>query len=87
MEESMIKELKSKYHQVTVMPCSLVCAIGTSVTKPGIVAKAAKALADRNINIYAVSQSLMQVNIQFVISRESYRQAVIALNDALCYRG
>ncbi len=86
-KEAMIAELKAKYHQVVVMPCSLVCAIGTNVTKPGTIAKAARALADRNINIAAMSQSLMQVNIQFVISRESYKEAVIALNDALCFRG
>ncbi len=85
LNDNMIEDLRAKYHQVTLMPCSLVCAIGTSVTKPGTIARAAKALADRKINIAAMSQSLMQVNIQFVISRESYREAVIALNDALCF--
>ncbi len=86
-QESMITELKSRYQKVTVEPCSLVCALGTNVTRPGVIAKATTALAERCINISALSQSLMQVNIQFVIPRESYRDAVIALNDALCYRG
>jgi aspartate kinase len=30
------------------------------------------------------AQSLMQVNMQFVIRREHYEDAVIALNEALC---
>ena len=85
--ESMVAELKSKYQKVTVAPCSIICALGTNVTRPGVIAKAATALAERCINISALSQSLSQVNIQFVIPRESYREAVIALNDALCYRG
>ncbi|MFW5645567.1 MAG: ACT domain-containing protein, partial [Bacteroidota bacterium] len=66
--------------------CALVSALGTNVARPGIIAKATSAMAERNINISALSLSLMQVNIQFVIQRESYKDAVIALNDALCYR-
>jgi len=85
LQEDLIRELNSKYHQVTVQPCALICALGTSISKPGVIAKAASALAEQNINIAAVSQSLMQVNIQFVINREDYRKAIIALNDALCY--
>ena len=83
--QSLINELKNKYYQVNFMDCALVCALGTNVRRPGVVARATTALADRNINIWACSQSLMQVNIQFVIARESYKDAVIALNDALCY--
>ena len=79
-----LQELKDKYYQVNYQECALVCALGTNVRRPGVIAKATTALAERNINISALSQSLMQVNIQFVIPRESYRDAVIALNDALC---
>ena len=32
----------------------------------------------------AVSQSLRQTNMQFVIDRADYKRAVIALNQALC---
>jgi len=84
--ELLITELRTKYQRVTELPCALVCALGTNVSRPGIVARATTALAEKKINISALSQSLMQVNIQFVIPRESYRDAVVALNDALCYR-
>ncbi|MGC9343948.1 MAG: aspartate kinase, partial [Bacteroidales bacterium] len=86
LSENLLKELKEKYFQVTVQECALVCALGTNVARPGIIARATTAMADKNINISALSQSLMQVNIQFVIPREDYKNAVIALNDALCYR-
>ena len=41
-------------------------------------------MADNHINIDAFSQSLKQVNMQFVISREDYKKAIIAMNDVLC---
>jgi aspartate kinase len=34
--------------------------------------------------VNAVSQSLRQTSIQFVIGRDDYRRAVAALNEALC---
>ena len=85
LNNDLISELKSKYQQVTVLPCALICALGTSISKPGVIAKATSALANHNINIAAMSQSLMQVNVQFVIDRADYKTAIIALNDALCY--
>ena len=36
------------------------------------------------INVECFSQSLRQVNMQFVIAREQYQPAIRALNDALC---
>jgi aspartate kinase len=86
LKNELIKELESKYQKVTVMPCALVCALGTSISKPGVIAKATSALANHQINIAAMSQSLMQVNIQFIINREDYTTAVVALNDALCFQ-
>ena len=77
-------ELKERYYEVTVKPAALVCALGTNIAKPGILAKATAALADNNINIDAFSQSLKQVNMQFVISRNDFKKAIIAMNDALC---
>jgi aspartate kinase len=82
---ALLTELRTKYYQVTVQPCSLVCLLGTNISQPGVIAKATLALAEKKINIMAMSQSLMQINIQFVINREHYKEAVIMLNDALCF--
>ncbi|MDF1575618.1 MAG: aspartate kinase [Bacteroidales bacterium] len=83
----MLTELKGLYHKVTVKETALVCALGTNITYPGSLAKAATALFKAGVNVEAVSQSLMQVNMQFVINRKDYRNAVRALNQALCNEG
>jgi aspartate kinase len=49
-----------------------------------VLARATQALADQKINVNAVSQSLRQTSMQFVIRREDYKKAVAALNEALC---
>jgi aspartate kinase len=86
LHPELISELKAKYYEVTVKPVALVCTLGTNIAQPGIIAKATSALAANSINVEALSQSLKQVNMQFVIGREDYRKAIVALNDALCVR-
>lgn len=80
----MLEELKGKVYQLTVRPVAIVCAMGSNIAHPGFLYKGAKALCDNQINIECFGQSLKQVNMQFVISRDRYADAVIALNDALC---
>lgn len=80
----LIKLLKGVFYQVTVMPAAIVCAMGSNIAMPGFLYRAAKALYDKGINVESFAQSLMQVNMQFVIRRERYEDAVIALNDELC---
>lgn len=80
----LIGDLKKKYHKVTVKNVALVCALGSNIAQPGILAKAAVALAGNKINIDGMSQSLSQVSMQFVIKREDYKKAIIVLNNALC---
>ena len=86
LKEEMQAELRTKYHQITIVPCAIVCGLGTNISKPGVIARATRALAEKNINIMAMSQSLSQINIQFVINRENYKEAVIGLNEVLCYK-
>ena len=83
----LVEDLKANFYEVVVKPVAIVCALGTNIAQPGILAKASKALAENNINIDCFSQSLRQVSMQFVISRNDYEKAIIALNDALCYNG
>jgi aspartate kinase len=83
-KEELVGDLKNSFKEITVKEVSLVCALGTNIAQPGIIAKATAALAANNINIECLSQSLKQVNMQFVIGRNAYKKAVIALNDVLC---
>ncbi len=80
----LLEDLKERYYEITSKKVALVCALGTNIAKPGILARATQALASNNINIECFSQSLKQVNMQFVINRNDYKKAIIALNDALC---
>ncbi len=82
--DAMLTELKGLYHKVTHKEAAMVCAMGTNITYPGSLAKAATALFEGGVNVEAVSQSLMQVNMQFVIGRQDYENAIRALNKALC---
>ncbi|MDR0682733.1 MAG: aspartate kinase [Dysgonamonadaceae bacterium] len=80
----MLKEMNNLVYQLTVKPVAIVCAMGTNIAHPGFLYKGAKALFDNNINIECFGQSLKQVNMQFVILRERYVDAVKTLNNALC---
>ena len=82
--DAMLTELKGLYHKVTLKQTALVCAMGTNITYPGSLSMAATALYEGGVNVEAVSQSLMQVNMQFVIARKDYKNAIIVLNRALC---
>ncbi len=82
-----VEELENAYEVVTTVPMAMVCAIGSNMAIPGVLARAAQVLADNHINVNCVSQSYRQVNMQFVIDRASYEKAVVALNKALCLDG
>ena len=80
----MLEEMKEIVYQITVKEVAIICAMGTNIAHPGFLAKGAKALADNNINIECFGQSLKQINMQFVVNKNRYTDAVIALNEALC---
>jgi len=86
IKDEFVQELKNKFYEITMKEVAVVCALGTNIAQPGILAKATAALAKNSINIESFSQSLKQVNMQFVIPRDQYKKAVIALNDALCVK-
>ena len=83
-DEKLLEELRKAYHRITVKKVAIVSAMGTNIAMPGALAKATGSLYENGINIESVSQSLMQVNMQFVIDRKDYRAAIIAMNHALC---
>jgi aspartate kinase len=84
VSEALIRELMGKYEGLVAKKSAIVCAIGSNIAAPGILARAAQALATECINIDCLSLSLSQVNIQFVINREDYKRAIVVLNNAVC---
>jgi aspartate kinase len=82
----LIHDMRKRFESVSTLNVAIVCAIGSNIAKPGILAKATKALADSAINILTVSQTSRQTNMQFTLHREHFVQAQRALHQALCER-
>ena len=80
----LVKDLQEKFEMVTTENVAIVCAIGSNIAKPGILACATRSLADANINILTVSQTSRQTNMQFTIDRKHFILAQQALHRALC---
>jgi aspartate kinase len=80
LKPELIATLEAKYEKVAVEDVALVCLIGSNLDRPGLLARAAGTLAEAGINICSAGFALRKVNIQFVIAREDYKKAIIALN-------
>ena len=80
----LINELQSRFEDILTHQVAIVCAIGSNIATPGIMATAAQALAGENINILAVSQTTRQTNMQFIVNRDAFAAAQRALHAALC---
>jgi aspartate kinase len=76
-------ELENLFEKVTVEPVAMVCLIGSNIDEPGLLAKSAGALASQGINIMSAGFALRKVNIQFLIDRKDFDEAVIILNKVL----
>lgn len=63
-------------------PVALVSVIGSNMSIPGFLSKAADALRSANINVHALSQSTRQVNMQFVLERKDFEAAQKVLHKA-----
>ncbi|MFW5657361.1 MAG: aspartate kinase [Bacteroidota bacterium] len=84
LNPELIKDLDAKYEKVTTEPVAIACILGSNIDKPRILAQAVQAFADNEINIKSISQSLRQVNIQFIFDRNRYREVIQLLNNTLC---
>jgi aspartate kinase len=62
---------------------AFVCAIGTDMDMPGILARCAGALGDAGVRILSVSQPMRGVDARFVVEDDQYSAAVKALHDSI----
>jgi aspartate kinase len=69
--------------EISVRKVAVVSAIGSDIKVPGMLAKTVAALAEVNISILAMHQSLRQVDMQFVIDEDDYDLAVQQLHRCL----
>ncbi|SFQ03030.1 aspartate kinase [Hymenobacter arizonensis] len=83
LQPELVAALEAKYEMVTIENAALVCLIGSNIDEPGLLARAAGALAEAGINIRSAGFALRKVNIQFIVGREEYKPAIVALNSAM----
>lgn len=69
--------------RIELSKVAIVSAIGSDMKVPGILSKAVGALADANISVLAMHQSMRQVDMQFVIDESHYDSAVKSLHRKL----
>jgi len=81
---ALFKSLEDKFEHISTEDVAIVCAIGSNIAKPGVMAMATGSLATAGINILAVSQTPRQTNMQFVVMRDQFVQALRALHRVLC---
>lgn len=82
-KQELVTDLEKLFEKVTVEPVAMVCLLGSNMDQPGLLAKATAALAKAEINILSAGMALRKVNIQLVVARESFKDAIIALNKAV----
>jgi aspartate kinase len=71
---------------VSIFKVAIVAVIGTNMNIPGFLSRAANALSRNDINVLALSQCMRQVNMQFVIERDCFNEAQIALHKEFVER-
>ena len=80
-----IKDLEQLYPQATItaQPMALVAAIGSDISRPGLVPDALNALAHAGIEMIALQHQIRNVDVQFIVACQDFDAAVKALHQAL----
>ena len=80
-----VRELEMVYPKAEISPrkVAIVSAIGSDMQVPGMLAKTVAALAESNISVLAMHQSMRQVDMQFVINEDDYAKAIQSLHRCL----
>lgn len=80
-----VKRISAEFPNATVrtFPVAIVAVIGSNMSIPGFLSRAAGAIGSAGINVLALCQSTRQVNMQFVLDRASFEDAQRALHRAL----
>jgi len=69
--------------EVNQQKVAIVSAIGSDMQISGMLAKTVGALAEHNISILAMHQSMRQVDMQFIVNVEDYENAIRGLHRCL----
>lgn len=83
--KKVIADLQKDYPEaaISAQPVAMVSAIGSDISRPGLVPDALRALDDAGIPMIAMQHQIRNVDIQFVIECRDFEKAVRALHRAL----
>ena len=68
---------------VSAQPLAMVAAIGSDISEPGLVPRALRALDEAGILMLAIQHQIRNVDVQLIIERDDFDDAVKALHTAL----
>lgn len=79
------RELENLFPEAEInqQKVAIVSAIGSDMQVPGLLAKTVAALAEQDISVLAMHQSMRQVDMQFVISEDDWESAIQSLHRHL----
>lgn len=86
---NMIERIQAKLErhfpnaEMTSQKVAMVSVMGSDMNVPGILARLSTALAERNINVLAIYQSIRQVDVRVVVSEDHYETTIASLHKAL----
>lgn len=69
--------------EINQQKVAIVSAIGSDMKIPGLLARTVGALAQQNISVLAMHQSMRQVDMQFIIDENDYDEAIKSLHRCL----
>ena len=83
--QSCLADLRANFPgaKISTREVAIIAVIGSNMKIPGFLSRAAKALAEANINVLALDQCMRQVNMQFIIDRADFESAQKALHREL----
>lgn len=80
-----VKALQEEFtdSEINQQKIAIVSAIGSDMQVPGMLAQAVEALAEQDISVLAMHQSMRQVDMQFILNEADYDKAIQALHRRL----
>jgi aspartate kinase len=69
--------------EISQQKVALVSAIGSDLNIPGMLARTVSAIAESQVSVLAIHQSMRQVDMQFIVNENEYVTAVKALHASL----
>lgn len=84
-----IADLEQAYPGAAVSsePVAMVSVIGSDISEPGLVPRALLAFEDAGIEMIAMQHQIRNVDVQFIVGRDDFDPAVVALHEALVEGG